>query len=338
MYFGIDIGHNCPPDTGAVSGKHREDVYTKQVGELVIKQLKERGHKAVSVTPRRAYGARLRDRIMSSLKQRARKANRLGVDYFVSIHFNAAANRRASGSEIFVYNYHSSARTLAQEVLNRIVALGFRNRKVKTGNFAVLKYTNMPAILIECCFLTSTEDMNRFNVEQMATAIVNGLIGDPPPPTGNGGSIPGILKVKVNTYAKPSTDQSSSISRQELYPIDIGEYKAILLGDEEGHYYVKLDDEQIGERKVHYIYSQHAEFLDNVAAGVLKVTVSTYAKPSSDQSSSINPTELYSLEAGEYKGKLLDEQNGHYVVELDKLIGEREVHYIFAQHAEFVVE
>ena len=123
-----------------------------------------------------------------------------------------------------------------------------------------------------------------------------------------------------------------------MYPIDIGEYKAILLGDEEGHYYVKLDDEQIGERKVHYIYSQHAEFLDNVVAGVLKVTVSTYAKPSSDQSSSINPTELYSLEAGEYKGKLLDEQNGHYVVELDKLIGEREVHYIFAQHAEFVVE
>mgnify|MGYP001793608262 FL=1 len=209
MYFGIDIGHNCPPDTGAVSGKHSEDVYTKQVGELVIKQLKQRGHKAVSVTPRRAYGARLRDRIMSSLKQRARKANRLGVDYFVSIHFNAAANRRASGSEIFVYNYHSSARTLAQEVLNKIVALGFRNRKVKTGNFAVLKYTNMPAILIECCFLTSTEDMNRFNVEQMATAIVNGLVGDPPIIVDS--SIPCILKVKVNTYAKPSTDQSSSI-------------------------------------------------------------------------------------------------------------------------------
>ena len=335
MYFGIDIGHNCPPDTGAVSGKHREDVYTKQVGELVIKQLKERGHRAVSVTPRRAYGARLRDRIMSSLKLRARKANWLRVDFFVSIHFNAAANKRASGAEVFVYNYHSSARTLAQEVLKRIVALGFRNRKVKTGNFAVLKYTNMPAILIECCFLTSTEDMSRFNVEKMATAIVNGLIGDPNPTPSD--SIPGILKVNVNTYAKPSTDQSSSISRQELYPIDIGEYKATLLGDEEGHYYIELD-EKLGERKIHYIYSQHAEFLNNVVVGVLKVTVSTYAKPSSDQSSSINPQELYSLETGEYKGKLLAEEKGHYVVELDQEIGGREVHYIFAQYAEFIAE
>ncbi|MCJ8280163.1 MAG: N-acetylmuramoyl-L-alanine amidase [Rivularia sp. ALOHA_DT_140] len=334
MYFGIDIGHNCPPDTGAVSGRHREDVYTKQVGELVIKQLKQRGHRAVSVTPRRAFGARTRDRIMNSLRQRARNANRLRVDYFVSIHFNAAANRRASGSEVFVYNYHSSARTLAQEVLNRIIALGFRNRKVKTGNFAVLKYTNMPAILVECCFLTSTEDMNRFNVENMATAIVNGLIGDPGKPDE---SIPGILRINVNTYAKPSTDQSSSISRGELYTIKIGEYNANLLGDEEGHYLVELD-EPIGERKVHYIYAQHADFLDKVVAGVLKVTVSTYAKPSSDQSSSINPQELYNLETGEYKGKLLAEEKGHYLVELDQEIGGRKVHYVFDQYAEFIPE
>ncbi|MEL6461082.1 MAG: hypothetical protein AAFQ91_23075, partial [Cyanobacteria bacterium J06621_15] len=131
---------------------------------------------------------------------------------------------------------------------------------------------------------------------------------------------------------------SSSINRQELYPIGIGEYKATLLGDEEGHYFVELEDEQLGERKVHYIYSQHAEFLDNVVAGVLRIEVNTYAKPSPNQSSTINPEELHSLEAGEYKGKLLAEQKGHYVVKLDTVIGGREVHYIFAQHAEFVVE
>ncbi|AFY55710.1 N-acetylmuramoyl-L-alanine amidase [Rivularia sp. PCC 7116] len=250
MYFGIDIGHNCPPrDIGAVSGKHREDVYTKQVGELVISKLKHRGHLAVSVTPRRAYS------VGNSLIQRARRANWLRVDYFVSIHFNAAGNRSAGGTEIFVYNYHSSARTLAQAVLDKIVALGFRNRKVKTANFAVLKYTNMPAILIECCFLTNDEDMKLFDAEKMATAIVDGLVGKDEEE-----GIQGVLNVKVNTFAKPSTVQSRSIPNQELYNLEVGKYKGRLLADEEAHYLVELEQE-IGERKVHYIYSGHAEFI-----------------------------------------------------------------------------
>lgn len=249
MYFGIDIGHNCPPrDTGAVSGPHREDVYTKQVGELVINKLKRRGHLAVSVTPRRAYS------VGNSLIQRAKRANWLRVDYFVSIHFNAAGNRSAGGSEIYVYNYHSSARTLAQAVLDKIVALGFRNRKVKTANFAVLKYTNMPAILIECCFLTNDQDMKLFDAEKMATAIVNGLVGEEEE------GIQGVLNVEVNTFAKPSTDQSRSIPPQQLYKLEVGKYKGRLLADEEAHYKVELEQE-IGERKIHYIYSGHAEFI-----------------------------------------------------------------------------
>ncbi|MEM7714431.1 MAG: N-acetylmuramoyl-L-alanine amidase [Cyanobacteria bacterium P01_A01_bin.68] len=250
MYFGIDIGHNCPPkDTGAVSGKYREDILTKQVGELVINKLKERGHKAVSLTPRKASG------VNDSLRQRAKKANFLKVDSFVSIHFNAFSNTSANGTEVFVYNYYSSARLLAEAVLEKMVSLGFRNRRVKTANFAVLKYTNMPAILIECCFITSDRDMNLFDAEKMATAIVNGLVGEEEEV-----SISGILEVKQNTIAKPSTDQSSIINPEELYELEVGEYKGKFLADEEAHYVVELELE-IGERKVHYIYSGHAEFV-----------------------------------------------------------------------------
>ncbi len=249
MYFGIDIGHNCPPDTGAVSGQYREDILAKQVGELVIKKLTERGHKAVSVTPITASS------VMNSLRQRARKANWLRVDYFVSIHFNAFSSKSANGSEVWIYNYHSSARSLAQEVLDNIVDLGFRNRKVKAGNFAVLRYTNMPAILIECCFLTSDKDMNLFDAEKMATAIVDGLVGEE-----DKQGLPGVLNVKQNTVAKPSTEQSGNINREELYDLEVGKYQGKLLVDEEAHYAVELE-QQIGERKVHYIYSGHAEFI-----------------------------------------------------------------------------
>ncbi|MGD1912397.1 MAG: N-acetylmuramoyl-L-alanine amidase [Rivularia sp. (in: cyanobacteria)] len=325
MYFGIDIGHNCPPyDTGAVSGPHREDVLANLVGELVISKLKERSHKAVSVTPRSASS------VNSSLRQRARKANWLRVDYFVSIHFNAAGSRSANGSEVFIYNYHSSARSLAQDVLDKIVSLGFRNRKVKAKSFAVLRYTNMPAILVECCFLTSDKDMRLFNAEKMATAIVDGLVGEEEKE-----GILGVLKVKTNTIAKPSTDQSSSINSDELYDLGIGEYKAELLADEEGHYEVKLE-QKIGQRKIHYIYSQQAEFIPGGKSGTLKVKVDTVAKPSTEQSSSINPEELYDVEVGEYKAKLLAEEDLHYQVEFEQAIGQFKIHYIYSLHAEFI--
>lgn len=35
----------------------------------------------------------------------------------------------------------------------------------------------MEAILIECCFIDSAEDMNRYDAESMANAIVLGLVG-----------------------------------------------------------------------------------------------------------------------------------------------------------------
>lgn len=252
MLFAIDIGHNCPPDTGAVSGKHKEDELTKKVGRLVIAQLKKRGHKAVSVTPSRAIS------VNNSLRQRAIKANSIGADYFISIHFNAFSKASANGSEVYVYNSRSSARLLAQLVLNNIVSLGFRNRGLKYQRFAVLAQTSMPAMLIECCFISSDRDMGIFNAQAMATAIVNGLIGEEEEPE----NIPGVLKVHTPTYAKPSTEQSEDLAPENLYEINPGEYKANLLAEEEGHYAVELED-QIGEREVHYIFSGHSEFIDD---------------------------------------------------------------------------
>lgn len=38
MKFGIDIGHNCPPDTGAV-GIEKEDKLTKAVGTSLMQKL-----------------------------------------------------------------------------------------------------------------------------------------------------------------------------------------------------------------------------------------------------------------------------------------------------------
>ncbi|MEA5597615.1 N-acetylmuramoyl-L-alanine amidase [Rivularia sp. UHCC 0363] len=171
MRFGIDIGHNCPPDTGA-NGIKFEDNLTLDVGNRVMGKLKDLGHQVIDCKPAKS------DIVGNSLRQRCAKANESKVDIFVSIHFNAF-NGFANGTEIFAVS--DTAKKIAKSILNEIVQMGFFNRGIKNGSHLfVLRNINMPAILLECCFLDSAKDMKLFDSEAMANAIVKGLTGKLP--------------------------------------------------------------------------------------------------------------------------------------------------------------
>ncbi|MDJ0694552.1 N-acetylmuramoyl-L-alanine amidase [Mastigocoleus sp. MO_188.B34] len=251
MMFAIDIGHNCPPDTGAVSANYSEDILTKEVGNRVIKLLQQRGHRAIAVNPKRCSS------VINSLRQRVNKANVSGADIFVSIHFNKFSSPKAKGSEVFAFKPEGKGRALAQSVLNQILKLGFTNRGVKYSGFYVIKNTFMPAILIECCFISSSEDMQKFNADKMALAIVNGLVGEDVRE-----DITGKLRINVSTYAKPNSEQSEDLEPELLYLLEPGDYAAKLIGDEESHFVVEFVDRQLGDRDTHYVYSGHCEFLE----------------------------------------------------------------------------
>lgn len=171
MKFGIDIGHNCPPDTGA-RGIKFEDNLTLDVGNRVIAKLRALGNEVISCKPDKA------DTVRESLAKRCDKANAAKVDIYVSIHFNAF-NGQANGTEVFATS--ENGRKIAKPVLDEFIKLGFFNRGVKSGSHLfVLRNTNMPAILVECCFLDSQKDMNLFDTEATANAIVKGLTGKLP--------------------------------------------------------------------------------------------------------------------------------------------------------------
>jgi N-acetylmuramoyl-L-alanine amidase len=168
LKYGIDIGHNCPPvDTGAV-GIRKEDELNKAVGVMVMEKLKELKHEVVYCTPSYASSS------SNSLYRRINKANEEKVDFYVSIHFNAGGGR---GTEVFAIS--SAGREVAKRVVDAIATLGYVNRGVKDGSWLyVLKNTKMTAILVEGGFVDSKEDMERFNSENIANAIVKGLTGN----------------------------------------------------------------------------------------------------------------------------------------------------------------
>lgn len=167
MNIGLDYGHNCyPNNTGAV-GIRKEDDLIMLVGPRVKAKLEKLGHTVTLLKPDSNYSGK-------TLSQRVDKANESNVNLVVSIHFNQSPG--GYGTEVFAVS--ATGREYAYKVLNEIVALGYKNRGIKDGSgLAMVAGPNAPAILIECCFIDSQEDMDRFNEEEMAVAIVKGLTG-----------------------------------------------------------------------------------------------------------------------------------------------------------------
>jgi N-acetylmuramoyl-L-alanine amidase len=150
MKICVDPGHGGT-DLGAVGSVpfHLEEKEVNlATGLLLEAELEALGHWVVLT--------RRVDRTLG-LVPRAEFANRLGADLFVSIHANAAASPAAEGFEIFHFPESQKGAQIAERVV-ATVALALpdhRNRGVKDANFAVLRLTDMPAILVELEFLTN---------------------------------------------------------------------------------------------------------------------------------------------------------------------------------------
>ena len=110
------------------------------------------------------------------LSERARYANNNNAALFISYHLNAAT-ASAKGYEDFTYPTQNSATVSGRETYHGAVLPALRklnqvNRGKKVANFAVLRETNMPAILVELGFITNAAEYNTiagaFNFEMLA--------------------------------------------------------------------------------------------------------------------------------------------------------------------------
>lgn len=97
-------------------------------------------------------------------KAGADEANAWGADVYISLHMNAF-NGSARGTEYIVYDSsHSNARTMAKNICNFMVSLGVPyRREIVNNQFWELKYTTMPATIIELLFCDNSQDVGIWN-------------------------------------------------------------------------------------------------------------------------------------------------------------------------------
>lgn len=165
MKIFINPGHEPSLEPGACANGLREADITLAIGGLVEDYLLAAGYET-------------RFFQFDGLGEICDAANYWNADLFVSIHCNADENPDACGTETF-YIYGSTAGfELAKRIHNQIVAnIPVVDRGVKDENFAVLRGTNCPAVLVETAFITNFYDAEllRNLQDDFARAIARGI-------------------------------------------------------------------------------------------------------------------------------------------------------------------
>jgi len=176
MKIFIDSGHGGR-DNGAVWGKKHdyieEDDLNLIISFLLRYELLLAGHKVKM--------AREEDKYVS-LAERCKMANKWRADIFVSIHADAFHNITAKGMSTHIYTECSSETLWLGTWIHSKLILNFvdhTDRGVKKSNFYVLRNTTMPAVLVECEFISNPET-RRFlkepeNQIKIAEAVAQGI-------------------------------------------------------------------------------------------------------------------------------------------------------------------
>lgn len=163
----LDAGHG-----GNSSGAVHEDTMEKDLTLSITKKVQEllgaMGYNTVMTREEDVY---------VDLYERARIANEVHADVFVSIHCNASdRNQDFEGLYVYHYPWSWSGMILAQSIQTPACTFtGAIDREIDSANFVVLRETDMPAALVETGFMTCMEELARLKDDAYQTRMAQGI-------------------------------------------------------------------------------------------------------------------------------------------------------------------
>lgn len=174
----VDPGHGGEDPGKVGSNDVLEKDLNLQIAKKVISRLKKQGIEVVTT--------REDDNVPTSkkkdLEERIEFINTTNPKLTVCIHQNSFPEASVKGAQVFYYTPNEIAKEAAEMVQEELRVVDPENeRQIKANDtYYMLKYTNVPTIIVECGFLTNPEEAERLtNKEyqnQLADAICAGII------------------------------------------------------------------------------------------------------------------------------------------------------------------
>jgi N-acetylmuramoyl-L-alanine amidase len=106
---------------------------------------------------------------------RARRANDLDADLFVSIHLNSHEEEGAEGASTYFFNGSRAGERLADAIQNGLVEIGARDCRSHARSYQILRETRMPAVVVEPCFITNPDEAKRLDDPDYRGAIAEAI-------------------------------------------------------------------------------------------------------------------------------------------------------------------
>lgn len=125
----------------------------------------------------------IREKKHSDLLNRRKIIENCGAQLFVSIHMNYFAESQYKGAQVFYSTVNPNSKAFAQTVKNSLLSTlkDDNNREIKEAydSIYLMKYTSMPAVLVECGFLSNPEEEKLLNTKsyqkKLAKAIYDAI-------------------------------------------------------------------------------------------------------------------------------------------------------------------
>ena len=184
----VDAGHGGF-DGGAVAidGTSEKNINLK-IAEKLKSMLELNGVNVImtreSDTAINDYGTKIHTKKKSDMQNRLEFMEENPDAVFVSIHLNKFTTSAASGAQVFYSDNFEDSGVLAESIKHSIVTLlePENNRSIKKGTSStyLLYNAKIPAVLVECGFLSNKRDLENLKSDEfqakMAFAISEGIL------------------------------------------------------------------------------------------------------------------------------------------------------------------
>lgn len=216
----IGIGHGGA-DPGAVANGLKEKDLALSIGATCVKELACHG-----VTVK---ASRLKDED-DPLKEEIKECNAYGPDLAVDIHINAGGG---DGVEAFHTKNGGKGKTLAENILAAVVAIGQNSRGAKTrinssgkDYYGFIRETKAPAVIVECAFIDNKKDLAIIDTaaeqEAFGKAIAKGIL-----------KTLGIAYKEVSTVAYKDEKEIPAWAKEAVAKVTKA---GLMVGDDKGNF------------------------------------------------------------------------------------------------------
>ena len=182
----IDAGHG-EPDGGAVSASGiRESTLNLQVAKLLEEELIDLGYEVImtrndenNIADSDLQGSTIRKIKVSDINNRIEITNKANADMLISIHMNKFSSEKYYGWQTFYKKNSGYSKILAENIqkgINNNIERKNKRTELPIENIKLIDKSEIPAVIVECGFLSNYEDVRLLQTEEYRKQIVNGII------------------------------------------------------------------------------------------------------------------------------------------------------------------